>query len=407
MSAARSSLPEIRLITAYPVLLPDGRISPPGYDPDSRTYYAGPMVSPETDLEAIREHLLDLITDFPFEDQASRANFLGLLLTPMVRPLVGKTPLHLVTSPQPGTGKSRLVEEVMGITYLGEALPSSALPERAEERAKWLTALLLSGDPIVHLDNLTDQLDSAHLASLVTSAKASDRRLGASEFIRLDNNLTIAATGNNTQLSAEMARRSVIVRLYWRGPGLPDARTNYTHPDIASHTLLARDHTLSCLAGACAAWVAAGSPHGPEAIGSFESWSRTVGGILRVLGIADHLGSRSRWREESDSETSDHAALVMAWATTYGEQPVSATELSTLPEWLAIMKGPAQAGRLLAKLRDRTLQLADEWQATVARDGWTATRRPAYRLVFAGSYPRIACKTILPAKTQAIDITWT
>jgi len=56
--------------------------------------------------------LLDeLLIDFPFADEASRANALALLLLPYVRPLiVGPTPLHLITAPTQGTGKDLLAQ---------------------------------------------------------------------------------------------------------------------------------------------------------------------------------------------------------------------------------------------------------------------------------------------------------
>lgn len=372
--------PEIELLTTYPVVSPiTHELVAPGYNKDARIYYAGDHIEPMRDLDRARAHLDDLIVDFPFEDEASRCNFLGLMLTPMLRPVVGKVPLHLVTSPQAGTGKSRLIEQTLGISYAGAELSSSQLPERQEERAKWLTALLLSGETLVHLDNLPAELDSGNLASLVTSSQVGDRLLGSSTMLRLQNRLTIAASGNNTALSGEMARRTVVVRLVWTGPGRPDERTDFEHPAHDRFVLARRPETLAALAGLVAAWARAGAPRTPgAALGSFEAWAGVVGGVLRLAGYEAHLGNRARWRERVDTEEEGLSGLVAAWRERYGAQPVQAGDLLAAcgEAVAAILERPSAVtlGRLLSRLVDRTID------GFVVRQGWSATRRRAYRL---------------------------
>jgi len=75
--------------------------------------------------------LLDsLLGDFPFADQASRANALALLLLPFVRPLIdGPTPLHLIEAAKPGTGKGLLADVVHAIAT---GRPASATAEVGE-----------------------------------------------------------------------------------------------------------------------------------------------------------------------------------------------------------------------------------------------------------------------------------
>lgn len=398
LDAAAHALPEIKLLTGYPVVLADGTIARPGFNVGG-VYYAGPLIEPETDPKAIRAHLLDLITDYPFEDDASRANCIGMLLTPMIRPMVGKVPLHLVTSPMPGTGKTRLVEQTLGISYLAEELSSSQLPEKPEDRAKWLIALLIGGDTLVHLDNLTPELDSANLASLLTSARISDRLLGASTFLRLENQLTIAATGNNTQLSSELARRTVVVRLSHPDP---EHRSGWKHPDSAGYAREQRTRTLACLAGLA---MLADVEWGGQTLGSFEVWSLAVASALAAVGIDGHLGNRARYREESDSEDASLTPLVAAWAREHEHNPVTASMLAVLPEASQAAEGVARLGRLLARLRDRRFQIETGIFATVVRGGWTATRRPAYYLSIAGSYPRIAGTTVATRDDITVEYT--
>lgn len=381
LSNGARTLPEIKLLTNYPVILPDRTVSKPGFHPESGTFYAGPEIEPMRDPDEIRAHLEDLVADFPFEDQSSRANFFGLMLTPMLRPLVGKTPLTLVTSPQAGTGKSRLIEEILGITYTGRPLPSSALPERQEEREKWVTALLLGGTNLLHLDNLPADLDSGSLASILTSASHRGRVLGSSSMPELPSTLTVAASGNNTQLSSELARRTVVVRLIWTGRCRPEERTDFRHASTLRYASESRARTLSALVGACTIWD--GRPAG-GALGSFEEWAGAVGGVLDAIGVDGHLGNRSQWRDRADSEKRALEALVVAWADEFRGMKVTAREIAArLPDALegigAKPGSSTSAGMKVSRYLDRSFLVLDR-RLTLRREASAEMRVDVYWL---------------------------
>ena len=58
-------------------------------------------------------YLLEAICDFPFVEDADRANALGLLITLPLRPAIpGNVPMAVITAPAPGTGKSLLQDTV-------------------------------------------------------------------------------------------------------------------------------------------------------------------------------------------------------------------------------------------------------------------------------------------------------
>jgi hypothetical protein len=92
----------------------------PGYHAASRLYYAPTdpsMVTialpDEVTTEDVWEarNLLEneLLGDFPFDGQASRANALGAMLVPFLRDSIeGPTPLHLIDKPEAGTGAGLL-----------------------------------------------------------------------------------------------------------------------------------------------------------------------------------------------------------------------------------------------------------------------------------------------------------
>jgi hypothetical protein len=112
-------LPALRGITEVPVLGQDGAIHmTPGYDPVTQLFYAPAfdLQVPPIPLAPTKQGVLEavaflhheLLADFPFvpdanEGSASYANALGLLLTPIVRPLFnGLAPLALLDKPQQG-----------------------------------------------------------------------------------------------------------------------------------------------------------------------------------------------------------------------------------------------------------------------------------------------------------------
>src|SRR5207247_1615403 len=109
-------IPVLNALIEAPTFTREGDlITEPGYHPKSRLWLHCPPdlskpVSPDPtdeEIDAARTLLLDeLLGDFPFRDDASRAHALAAMLLPFVRDLIdGPTPLHAIDAPTPGTGK--------------------------------------------------------------------------------------------------------------------------------------------------------------------------------------------------------------------------------------------------------------------------------------------------------------
>ena len=105
-------------IVGAPVLRPDGSLlQRPGYDPATCLYLASkvplepvPEEPSGEQVHAAREFLLaDFLGDFPWVDDADKANYLGLLVTPILRSYLRTLiPFGVVTSTMPGSGKTIL-----------------------------------------------------------------------------------------------------------------------------------------------------------------------------------------------------------------------------------------------------------------------------------------------------------
>jgi hypothetical protein len=325
---------ELQMLTHFPVYGAGFRRAAPGWNAETGILYDEPPdlagIGPApVDLDL----LADLMVDFPFRDDASRINLLGLMLTPLLRPAVGPVPIHLVQSSIERTGKGLLISAIIGQGILGAHIPSVQLGEREEEREKRITGLILEGATVVHLDNLPggSQLDSPSLAALATATVWKGRTLGASAMPSLPNTLTIVASANNLRASAEVAKRIVPI---WLEPDTdsPETRSDFTHPDIHAYARSQRRSVLAVLLGMVEAWIVAGRAPGTARLGGFEVWAASVGGILACQGVAgDWMGNRAAWTSEADEWTPQARAMVAEWEAQWGESvAVSAKDLSAM-----------------------------------------------------------------------------
>ncbi|MDR7555724.1 MAG: hypothetical protein QN157_08960 [Armatimonadota bacterium] len=295
-------LPDLVGIVRCPVVRPDGIIVlREGYDPATCLYYAAgdldvpcPPDDPTPhDVDRARQLLLEeLLGDFPFADDASRANALALLLSPLLRfAVAGSTPLFLVSKPTPGTGATLLARAAALIATGHDAVTNP--PESEEEARKLITSVLLEGRQVVVLDDV-GSLKLRALSHLVTTKRWSARLLGTNRVCELLQSATWIATGNNVQLGADLARRVVWIRLdakHYR----PWERSGFRHPDLLRWVREHRGELIWALLVLCRAWWAAGCPEAEvPTMGGFEAWARLVGSILHHAGIEGFLANRQQ-----------------------------------------------------------------------------------------------------------------
>lgn len=322
---------EIGVLASYPVYTSKGRRSQPGWNPGD-VFYDEPaeLAGLQPNADRAREVLEDLVIDFPFRDEADRQNYYGLLLTPIVRPMLGgNTPLHVIGASLPGTGKTYLAETVLGGILYGRSIPARQLVGHEEEIEKRILSMLLCGNTIMHLDNLKEFIDSPSMASLLTAGSFGGRLLGHMKDIEVVNNLTIVGTGNNIRATGEIARRIIPIILQ-PATDEPQMRSDFIYPDLHAHVRTVRRTVLETLLGMVDAWLAAGRPRGNVTLGSFETWAATVGGILQMHGF-DQWGSNLRaWQRAADPDGEDRRTFEAVWWETFGPKNATPTELMHL-----------------------------------------------------------------------------
>lgn len=367
--------PKLTRIVEVPVFAADGTLQlEPGYHASTGIYYAPapgfeiPSISDiPSEEEIVRAKALildDLLHDFPLVGPAEKAHVVALMIEPVVRNLIlGPTPLYLISATCPGTGKG-LLAETAAYPVLGRWVPVMTEAAEDEEWRKRITACLRSGPQYILIDNLKRPLESGHLAGVITTGVWGDRLLGRSENLTLHVTCTWMATGNNPRLSLEIIRRTIRIRMIAKeeNPWTRDPKT-FKHPRLREWVEVHRSDLVWAMLTLVKAWLSAGRPQGTHAtLGSFESWSEVMGGILSHAGIKGFLENLEDFYEQDNSEDGAFQSFVDAWWQKHQDKPVGVAEL------FEICQGPnnpldlgeegdrsqrTKLGRLMVGLRDR------------------------------------------------------
>jgi Bifunctional DNA primase/polymerase, N-terminal len=330
--------PPLEAVVESPVMRPDGTIfDTPGYDPQTRLYYRPaegfnlppiPQTPTESDIEAAVRLLDEAVGEFPYEDEASAANTLALMLTALVRQVVnGPVPLALIDKPQAGTGGS-LLAETISVIGSGRTAEMLGAPRDEEEWRKQITAKLSAGATMITVDNVEGALYAPSLARALTARTWTDRVLGRSETVTVSQRATWIATGNNIQLRGDLPRRCYWIRLDARD-ARPWQRQDFRHPDLLGWVTANRGQLVHALLTLARAWFAADKPKAPDLprLGSFESWTETVGGMVAFARIPGFLTNLAALYDKADEGNAEWEEFLHAWWETFAEDPVTVAQI--------------------------------------------------------------------------------
>lgn len=333
-------LPPLLGITEAPVMRPDGTVvDKPGYDEQTNLYYSpSPKLSvppipdkpTDADIKAAVEMTLEPICDFPFDSDASRANAVATMFTPILRPMIeGPVPLAIIDKPQAGTGAS-LLAETISLIATGRAAAMMTAQWKDEEWRKVIISLLLKGQLVATIDNIEQTVRAPSLAALLTATTYQDRILGRSEMIILPNRTTWIATGNNIKLAGDLPRRCIWIRMDAKmaRPWLRDIAI-FKHPHLMEWISDNRGALLAALLTIARAWAISGRPdaQGLPNLGGYEDYCRVVGGVLAFMGISGFLDNLDAMYKETDTETPEWEGFLEAWLEHVGEEPATAAEV--------------------------------------------------------------------------------
>lgn len=340
----RRGLRPLQAVQSSPFLRPDGAVvQAPGYDAETGIFAAfhaedfarvpdAPSREEATGALKLIEAILE---DFRFETGRDRTAGLVGVLTAATRGSMDKAPMLAVQSHSVGSGKTSLAS---GYAALALGRPAgledaSKLSDNAEMR-KAITAHLLKPDcGVFFLDNADGPQASAPLGALLTSARWSDRRLGASvKEVDLPTRTLVLLTGTGLMFQDDLARRAVRCCL---GPISADAKPI---EDFEAVVLRRRPEIVVAVLTLIRAALTSGAPRAPGEVRSFAAWDRLVRQTVAWVGTHLAPGAYEDPRELILDQTA-HAMnrvelldVFVALKSVYGDEPFAASDVASAME---------------------------------------------------------------------------
>lgn len=368
------SLRTLRGVTHVPMPRADGTlISEPGFDRESGYLYLPTLEVPGVPQECRGEpvawatgYLEWMVKEFRWAGAHDKANFFGMLLTPLMR-LLTPPPYKfgVIGAHQPGSGKSLLSSIIT--TVHGGVFRSEMPTEGAELEKLLLSILLTTTAPVILFDNLSGTLRSSHLAGLLTSADYSGRVLGITHNASVPNNRLWIGNGNNVALGGDMPRRTL-----WSviDPGVPDPHLQQFQLNIPEFLRSSRATVLQALLVWIQNWRQLGGQVPSIAGDSYSVWRETVGGILSAAGVSGTFDHRDSAPDQASNEDDDWADFLRFVHRATGGQEWSVKQLLSACEENLLLHG---ANPLHADLLE---VLPEPLHRKIGRDG---TLSPAAR----------------------------
>jgi len=396
-------LPAVDYVVETPVFSHDGTLlETPGHHPsDNIIYHPVPGLEvPEVpfepssdDVAAARNMLLvEMMGEFPFVDDASRAHAVALALGPFARNLFPLAAFTMVEAPNAGTGKGLLVDALMSPS-VGMAVHGRSLETLTEGKddGDWrvrITSALRNRPVFIQLDNLNRRIDSGSLAAALTMTLWNDRELGVSRTISVPNRAIWFATANNPRMSNEISRRCVSIRM--------DARCDQPWTrDFAKDLGRWAEANRAQLIWSCLVlirnWVARGQPLGTVRLGSYQRWADVMGGILEAAGIPGFMANAQEMYARADEESGEWREFVSCWAENFMFRPVTVKELFAMVEendLLNSLSGKSESGQRKAlgvRLSKQVDRMFGPYK--ICKGGSKHDNNRAYRLSYEGKSP--------------------
>jgi hypothetical protein len=257
------------------------------YDAEYQTYTVegGLDYDEDMDLAAAKVWLERMFGTFPFSDERSKAVQVAAMLALFVKHLPGGTGLRpgfLWLANKPESGKSVLAKASL-YAVLGRA--AAAKLKKGDELDKELEAFSRANVPYIFLDNVYGGIQSSTIDQMLTSEESTGRAMGGHGVFTAKNTALLLVTGNRLELNEDAARRFLVVDLFEKGdPCDRPVKEADLLNDGAMKAPAWRKRVLSALWALVANWHEMGRPRGGVILGSFEDYSRLLGGVVEAAG---------------------------------------------------------------------------------------------------------------------------
>jgi hypothetical protein len=356
---------EHRGVSSLPLVRADGSILyAAGYDEVTgieilpHTVAAIPDEVSGTDVKAALRTINEPISLFPWAGKHDHANYLGLMLTPLLRELAPPPyKMGAFDAPVQGSGKGYLASVLVAL-FGGEMdAPPETSPGKLDqvELGKKIDSFLLeSSAPIYVFDNVRGRFGSTKLAALLTSDTLSPRRLGTSNVSTVANDRLWLVTSNNMALTDDMLRRTLWVRIDPHVEKPEDRVFPFVPSQVAAEN---KDTIIGALLCLIRAWVQAGRPMPDGPSDAYGQWRGVVRGILEVAGVTGALGAFDAGESTQVERSEDASDLEEFLAAIYQGRK---GEVWTVPELFGTIPPTALVDAIPSELA----QAFGDWRTT-------------------------------------------
>ena len=406
-------LPQLDAVITHPFLNGNGDrlITEEGYHPEERVYLQNRVPFRPVAIEKSVEDLDDLFRDFPFANPtADRTNLYAAIVTRICRRSYDIAPMFMFDKPKSGTGATLLANLVAVLTTGRKSERVTYCNGEMLEFEKRVAATCRAASGVVLLDNLSGVMSSAMLAELLTADDSfTARDLGTSRNMTFNpRNFVIVGTANNVIMTAELANRTLPVRLN-AGVERPDQRTGFRHPDVKDHLVANLPKYRNAALSLVHHWLERDRPPAselPQGLRRYPAWQRQTAAILEAAGFTDFADNTVEFEERAITEAeAAQRPFVQWWWDSHQSNPVMTKDLALVAlgdpndddaEGMLKVKGTTDKQRrssltkLIKTWLDQTYELEDATVRIVAGPMY-ANRYPTFMLQVAdadvGAFP--------------------
>ncbi|MER8775787.1 hypothetical protein [Mesorhizobium sp. M0977] len=333
-----------------------------GYDPDTRCYIDLDGLELDIDLAkpVERQDVKAAVTEIDFVfgnfkwssydpdgadkgDRGSHAAFLALLLTPLVREVIGdkNVMLFAIDKPNQASGGT-LLAECAHIIWTGEKPMLDDWPKDGsdDELVKKIVGIMMAGRGAIIFDNVLGRIAGSIVPTLATGG-ISARILGGNNMFTGKVRYPVIFVGNGLAYSLDNARRVLPVLIAEN-----DETANFNvKGDLAQYLIDNRAAMLKHLITIVRWWFQEGQPKTARSVGSFEDFVSTMGGILEAAGVDGWLSHLPAFLNEATEARSDEKNVVKALADKFGLD-----KEFTIEDAIPVLFQPVEGGYSMATL---------------------------------------------------------
>lgn len=335
---SRELLPPVALVSRCAVLVESGgellSLGNGYHTAAGGVLVLGARELPPVTLSEAREALLGLLEDFRFVADSDKSRAIATLLGPalrMGRLLPGHALVSAIEANESQTGKGYFLA-LVAATYDVEVYEVAQRAGGVGSLDESIASALLSGKPIVRLDNVRGALNSQYLESVLTATAPVAVRVPFKGEALIDaRSVLFQLTSNGIEATRDLSNRMMITRLVHQPPGY--VFRAYPEGGLLQHVKAQQPRFLAAVHCVVREWHSRGKP-ALNTDHSFREWTGALDWIVQELfGLPRLLDQHSEIAARaSDPGTSWLRKIAPAAVGRFGPSGATAFGLADLTE---------------------------------------------------------------------------